>query len=47
NVAIRTLVLDDSGQGVYSTGGGIVYDSDPALEWQECHWKARILGLPH
>ncbi|MFU1929334.1 aminodeoxychorismate synthase component I [Bordetella hinzii] len=47
NVAIRTLVLDDSGQGVYSTGGGIVYDSDPALEWQECQWKARILGLPH
>ncbi|OZI77797.1 aminodeoxychorismate synthase component I [Bordetella genomosp. 12] len=46
NVAIRTLVLDDSGQGVYSTGGGIVYDSDPGLEWQECQWKARILGQP-
>ncbi|EHK67809.1 aminodeoxychorismate synthase component I [Achromobacter arsenitoxydans] len=43
NVAIRTLVLNASGQGVYSVGGGIVYDSDPAGEWQECHWKARIL----
>lgn len=43
NVAIRTLVLDRAGQGVYSVGGGIVYDSDPAEEWQECHWKARIL----
>ena len=43
NVAIRTLVLDQHGHGVYSVGGGIVYDSDPAGEWQECHWKARIL----
>lgn len=43
NVAIRTLVLDTAGHGVYSVGGGIVHDSDPAEEWQECHWKARIL----
>lgn len=43
NVAIRTLVLDQAGQGIYSVGGGIVHDSDPAEEWQECHWKARIL----
>lgn len=43
NVAIRTLVLDRAGHGVYSVGGGIVHDSDPAEEWQECHWKARIL----
>ncbi|MNU41210.1 Aminodeoxychorismate synthase component 1 [compost metagenome] len=43
NVAIRTLVLDRAGHGVYSVGGGIVHDSDPAGEWQECHWKARIL----
>lgn len=43
NVAIRTLVVETSGQGVYSVGGGIVIDSDPALEWQECQWKARIL----
>jgi para-aminobenzoate synthetase component 1 len=43
NVAIRTLVVDAAGRGVYSAGGGIVYDSDPELEWQECLWKARIL----
>lgn len=43
NVAIRTLVLDQTGQGVYSVGGGIVHDSDPELEWQECQWKARLL----
>ncbi|CAM3917176.1 aminodeoxychorismate synthase component I [Bordetella tumulicola] len=43
NVAIRTLILDKTGRGVYSVGGGIVHDSDPELEWQECLWKARIL----
>lgn len=44
NVAIRTLVLDDQGHGRYHVGGGIVYDSDPEQEWDECHWKARILN---
>ena len=44
NVAIRTLVLDDGGQGRYHVGGGIVFDSDPEQEWDECHWKARILN---
>ncbi len=44
NVAIRTLVLGQDGRGIYNVGGGIVHDSNPALEWQECHWKARILG---
>jgi para-aminobenzoate synthetase component 1 len=45
NVAIRTLVLqgEAANRGVYSVGGGIVHDSDPELEWQECLWKARIL----
>jgi para-aminobenzoate synthetase component 1 len=43
NVAIRTLVVDEAGQGVYGVGGGIVHDSDPYAEWQECLWKARIL----
>jgi para-aminobenzoate synthetase component 1 len=46
NVAIRTLVVDEPGHGVYGVGGGIVHDSDPAQEWQECQWKARILGAP-
>jgi para-aminobenzoate synthetase component 1 len=43
NVAIRTLVVNAHGHGVYGVGGGIVYDSDPESEWQECLWKARIL----
>jgi len=43
NVAIRTLVLDDTGHGVYPVGGGIVLDSEASLEWQECQWKSRIL----
>lgn len=43
NVAIRTLVLDDSGHGTYHVGGGIVHDSEPEQEWQECQWKARVL----
>jgi para-aminobenzoate synthetase component I len=44
NVAIRTLVLDRDGEGVYCVGGGIVMDSDPAREWEECKWKSRIIG---
>ena len=43
NVGIRTLILDDDGVGHYPVGGGIVYDSSPELEWQECLWKARVL----
>jgi len=44
NVAIRTLVLDRDGNGgVYHVGSGIVHDSDPEQEWQECLWKARVL----
>ena len=29
--------------GVMGVGSGIVYDSDPALEYEECHWKARFM----
>jgi para-aminobenzoate synthetase component 1 len=43
SVTIRTLVLDRNGAGVYGVGGGIVYDSDPREEWEECLWKARVL----
>jgi len=43
NVAIRTLLLKRDGSGVYHVGGGIVHDSVAALEWDECHWKARIV----
>jgi len=43
NVAIRTLVMDSPNRGRYFAGGGIVYDSAPESEWQECLWKARVL----
>ena len=52
NVVIRTLSLkpvsdpisDDLYHGVYGVGSGIVIDSDPAAEYQECGWKARFLN---
>ena len=43
NVAIRTLLLKQDGSGSYHVGGGIVHDSVAELEWDECHWKARIV----
>ena len=43
NVAIRTLLLNQDGRGVYHVGGGIVHDSVAELEWEECHWTARIV----
>ena len=44
NVAIRTLELRPGGQGRLGVGSGIVADSSPAAEWQECLLKARFLG---
>jgi para-aminobenzoate synthetase component 1 len=46
NVAIRSIEMHNEFAGVFGVGGGIVHDSVPELEWQECHWKARILGSP-
>ncbi|NTW52324.1 MAG: aminodeoxychorismate synthase component I [Chlorobiaceae bacterium] len=43
NVAIRTMELS-AGVGVYGTGSGIVWDSDPRQEYRECMLKARILS---
>jgi len=44
NVAIRTLeVTKGEGTARYGVGGGIVWDSDPASEYEECRSKARIL----
>jgi len=43
NIAIRTLVLQDQQHGYYAVGSGIVHDSNPEEEWQECFWKARLL----
>jgi para-aminobenzoate synthetase/4-amino-4-deoxychorismate lyase len=42
NVAIRTIELS-GGSGVYGTGSGIVWDSEPHQEYLECMLKARIL----
>jgi len=41
-MAIRTLTVRQ-GLGRYHAGGGIVVDSDPALEVQETEWKAQQL----
>jgi len=46
NVAIRTLVLDGRGGGQLGIGSGIVQDSDPQVEWEECLLKARFLSDP-
>ncbi|MFQ6006409.1 MAG: chorismate-binding protein, partial [Woeseia sp.] len=47
NVAIRTAIVDrHTGEAVYGVGGGIVWDSDPDEEYQECLAKARILSTP-
>lgn len=44
NVAIRTLVLDHAcGTAEYGVGSGVVWDSEPDREYQECLSKALIL----
>ena len=42
SVAIRTLVIEGD-QAVFNVGGGIVYDSDSAAEFEEVMLKARPL----
>ncbi len=45
NVAIRTLLINTgTGETEYGVGGGIVWESQPDLELQECQAKARILA---
>jgi para-aminobenzoate synthetase/4-amino-4-deoxychorismate lyase len=43
NVAIRTLELGADGNGKLGVGSGIVADSQPAAEWQECLLKSTFL----
>jgi para-aminobenzoate synthetase/4-amino-4-deoxychorismate lyase len=45
NVPIRTVVLDGS-KGEMGIGSGIVHDSEPEQEWQECLLKGRFLTHP-
>ncbi|MCK4838238.1 MAG: aminodeoxychorismate synthase component I [Desulfobulbaceae bacterium] len=42
NVPIRTVLLN-KGRGEMGIGSGIVYDSDPEKEWDECCLKGRFL----
>lgn len=44
NVAIRTVIVDKAASAAeYGVGGGVVWDSTPTGEYQECLLKARIL----
>lgn len=44
NVAIRTALIDrESSEATYGIGSGIVWDSDPESEWEECLLKAETL----
>jgi para-aminobenzoate synthetase/4-amino-4-deoxychorismate lyase len=44
NVPIRTLVLSEGNtRASYAVGSGVVADSDPGQEYDECLVKARIL----
>lgn len=45
SVPIRTLVLDGL-RGEMGVGSGIVADSDPETEWEECLLKSRFLTDP-
>lgn len=45
NVAIRTVLLDKAkGEAEYGVGGGIVWDSQPESEYEECLAKAKVLN---
>lgn len=45
NVPIRTVVMCGS-KGEMGIGSGIVWDSDPEGEWEECRLKGRFLTMP-
>jgi para-aminobenzoate synthetase/4-amino-4-deoxychorismate lyase len=45
NVAIRTVVIEGH-QGEMGTGSGIVFDSEPTAEYDECILKTRFLTEP-
>ena len=47
SVPIRTLLVDETGAARLNVGSGVVFDSSPQGEWDECHLKARFLtALP-
>ncbi|MFW8635239.1 aminodeoxychorismate synthase component I [Cribrihabitans pelagius] len=44
NVAIRTLMLEE-GRATLNVGGGVVWDSTAASEYEEALWKARFAQM--
>ena len=42
NVAIRTVTVDHAGAAVLGVGCGVIFDSDPIAEYDECRLKARF-----
>lgn len=46
NVAIRTAIIDSSGNGEIGIGGGIVADSEAQSEYEEALLKLRFLSDP-
>jgi para-aminobenzoate synthetase component 1 len=42
NVAIRTLLLEND-TATLNVGGGVIYDSTAASEYEEALWKARFV----
>jgi para-aminobenzoate synthetase/4-amino-4-deoxychorismate lyase len=46
SVAIRTLVAGKDGAGEMGIGSGVVYDSDPVSEFEECLLKAQFVSKP-
>ncbi len=46
NVAIRTIIIDEKGNGEIGLGSGIVWDSDPQKEFSETILKSRFLTSP-
>ncbi|HET98379.1 MAG TPA: aminodeoxychorismate synthase component I [Desulfurivibrio alkaliphilus] len=46
NVPIRTVTMKRPEKACMGIGSGIVYDSDPEREWQECLLKGKFLSQP-
>src|SRR5690606_27163789 len=42
NVAIRTLSLHEENRAIFGVGGGVIFDSTPQEEYEECLLKARF-----
>ncbi len=46
NIPIRTVTIDGQGQATMGIGSGIVADSDPHAEYEECALKAAFADQP-